>query len=148
MVKAFSTPQEAREIEARGRARTCGVRLAVVVEARRYCAASQSEAGATHTIARTPVGWACGCPGYFHTGCCKHLGAVQRRAAREGWAFGAIAPLATVARYMPLDPPTPDPEPEPEPTPPAGGAALSTAAIAMVRARGRAALAELFDDAA
>ncbi len=57
---------------------------------------------------------------------CKHLGAVQRRAEREGWPFGTIAPLAQVARYMPLDPPTPDPDPEPdpEPPPPAGGAAL------------------------
>ncbi len=143
-MREFSKPQGAREIEARGRARALGVRVAVVVEARRYCAASQSEVGATHTIARTPVGWACSCQGYYHTGCCKHLGAVQRRAAREGWPFGAIAPLATVARYMPLDPPTPDPDPEP----PAGGAALSAAAIEMVRARGRAALADLFDDAA
>ncbi len=145
-MREFSKPQGAREIEARGRARTCGVRVAVVVEARRYCAAAQSEPGATHTIARTPVGWACGCPGYFHTGCCKHLGAVQRRAAREGWAFGAIAPLATVARYMPLDPPTPDPDPEPEP--PAGGAALPAIDTEAVRARGRAALADLFDEAA
>jgi hypothetical protein len=145
-MREFSKPQGAREIEARGRARALGVRVAVVVEARRYCATSQSEVGATHTIARTPVGWACSCQGYYHTGCCKHLGAVQRRAAREGWAFGAVAPLATVARYMPLDPPTPDPDPEPEP--PAGGTALDVAAIEMVRARGRAALAELFDDAA
>ncbi len=66
---------------------------------------------------------------------------MQRRAAREGWPFGSIAPLATVARHMPLDP-----DPDPEPTPPAGGAALPS--VAAVRARGRAALAELFDDAA
>jgi len=71
MVREFAKPQEAREIEARGRARMLGVRVAVVVEARRYCAASQNEAGVTHTIARTPVGWACSCQGYFHTGCCK-----------------------------------------------------------------------------
>ncbi len=147
-MREFSKPQGAREIEARGRARALGVRVAVVVEARRYCAASQSEAGTTYTIALTPVGWACSCQGYFHTGCCKHLGAVQRRAAREGWAFGGIAPLATVARYMPLDPPTPDPEPDPEPEPPAGGAALPPIDVEAVRARGRAALAELFDDAA
>jgi len=85
-------------------------------------------------------------PRLLYTGVCKHLGAVARRAAREGWAFGAIAPLATVARYMPLDPPCPDPDPEPEPTPPAGGAALSS--VAAVQARGRAALADLFDEAA
>ena len=53
---------------------------------------------------------------------CKHLGAVQRRAAREGWAFGQIAPLAKVARYFP--PTDPDPEPDPEPPPPAGAGAL------------------------
>ncbi len=88
MVRTFAKPQAAREIEAR--ARCCGVRVAVIVEARRYCAASQREAGTTHTIARTPVGWACSCQGYYHTGCCKHLGAVQRRAAREGWPFGVI----------------------------------------------------------
>jgi len=143
MVKAFSKPQAAREIEARARARTCGVRVAVVVEARRYVAVSQSEPGLLRTIARTPVGWACSCPGYEHTGVCKHLGAVARRAEREGWPFGSIAPLDTVERYMPLDP---EPEPEPEPTPPAGGAALPS--VEAVRARGRAALAELFDDAA
>ena len=79
-------------------------------------------------------------PRLLYTGVCKHLGAVARRAAREGRAFGAIAPLATVARYMPLDPPCPDPDPDPEPTPPA--------AIAAARARGRVALADLFDEAA
>ncbi len=143
MVREFAKPQVARAIEARARARCCGVRVAVIVVARRYCAASQREAGTTHTIARTPVGWACSCQGYYHTGCCKHLGAVQRRAAREGWPFGVIAPLATVARHMPLDP-----DPEPEPEPPAGGAALLAIDLEAVRARGRAALAELFDDAA
>ncbi len=144
-MREFSKPQEAREIEARARARTCGVRVAVVVEARRYVAVSRSEPGVIRTIARTPVGWACSCPGYEHTGVCKHLGAVQRRAAREGWTFGTIAPLDKVDRYMPLDP---DPEPDPEPTPPAGGAAPDAAALAAARARGRAALADLFDDAA
>ncbi len=94
MVREFAKPQTAREIEARGRARALGVRVAVIAEARRYCAVSQSEAGATHTTARTPVGWACSCQGYYHTGCCKHLGAVQRRAAREGWTFGADEAVA------------------------------------------------------
>ncbi len=141
MVREFAKPQEAREVEARGRACALGVRVAVVVETRRYYTVSQSEPGTTHTIARTPVGWACSCQGYYHTGCCKHLGAVQRRAAREGWAFGAIAPLATVARHMPLDP-----DPDPEPTPPAGGAALPS--VEAVGARGQVALVELFDDAA
>ena len=36
---------------------------------------------------------------------CKHLGAVQRRAAREGWPFGQIAPLSRVERYFPLSSP-------------------------------------------
>jgi hypothetical protein len=148
MVREFAKPQAARAIEARARARCGGVRVAVIVEARRYCTPARSEPGTTYTIARTPVGWACSCPGYFYTGVCKHLGAVARRAEREGWAFGTVAPLATVARYMPLDPPCPDPDPEPEPTPPAGGAALAVTAIDAARARGRAALAELFDEAA
>jgi len=146
MVREFAKPQEARAIEARARARCGGVRVAVIVEARRYCTPARSEPGTTYTIARTPVGWACSCPGYFYTGVCKHLGAVARRAAREGWVFGTIAPLATVARYMPLDPPCPDPDPEP--TPPAGGAALAVTTIDAARARGRAALADLFDEAA
>ncbi len=142
MVKTFSKPQAAREIEARARARTCGVRVAVVVEARRYVAVSQSEPGLIRTIARTPVGWACSCPGYEHTGVCKHLGAVARRAEREGWPFGSIAPLDKVERYMPLDP-----DPEPEPTPPAGGAARPRS-LDEYRARGAAALADLYGDAA
>ncbi len=112
-MREFSKPQEAREIEARARARTRGVRVAVLVEARRYCAHAQSEPGTVYTIARTPVGWACSCLGYYHTGVCKHLGAVQRRADRDGWPFGTIAPLAKVGQYMPLDPPDPDPDPDP-----------------------------------
>ena len=74
------------------------------------------------------MGWACSCEGYLHTGCCKHLGAVERRAEREGWRFGQVAPLATVARYFPLDSQdlivrgaalivAPAPSPAPVPTP-------------------------------
>ena len=103
MVKPFSKPLAARQIEARARAKERGVRVAVLIEARRYCAHAQSEPGVVYTIERTPVGWACSCLGYEHTGCCKHLGAVERRAGREGWRFGQIAPLAKVARYFPLD---------------------------------------------
>ncbi len=69
-MREFAKPQEAREIEARARARTLGVRVAVLVEARRYCAHAQSEPGTVYTIARTPAGWACSCLGYFHTGVC------------------------------------------------------------------------------
>ena len=103
VARTFSKPQPARQLESRARARTLGVRVAVVSEARQYVTASQSVPGQLYTIQRTPAGWACSCDGYLHTGCCKHLGAVERRAAREGWAFGRIAPLATVARYFPLD---------------------------------------------
>jgi len=103
MCRTFAKPQEARQLESRARARTLGVRVAVVSEARQYVTASQSQPGTLYTIQRTPVGWACSCDGYLHTGCCKHLGAVERRAEREGWRFGQIAPLATVARYFPLD---------------------------------------------
>ncbi len=104
--RTFSKPAPARQLEARARARSFGVRVAVLVEARRYVTHSQSEPGVTYTVERTPAGWACSCLGYFHTGCCKHLGAVERRAAREGWPFGQVAALAKVERYMPLAVPT------------------------------------------
>lgn len=103
MVKTFSKCPAARQLEARARARSRGVRVAVVVEARRYVSASQSAPGTVYAIERTPAGWACSCEGYLHTGVCKHLGAVERRAAREGWAFGTLAALAKVSRYFPLD---------------------------------------------
>ena len=70
MVKPFSKPLAARQIEARARAKECGVRVAVLVQARRYVTHSQSQPGVTHAVERTPVGWACSCLGYFHTGCC------------------------------------------------------------------------------
>ncbi len=133
MERSFSKPPAARQVEARARARTRGVKVAVVVEARKYVTASQSHPGTLYTILRTPVGWACECEGYFHTGCCKHLGATERRAAREGWAFGAIAPLAKVARYFPLDNTV---------------ARVSSASADERRERGRRAKAELFGEAA
>ena len=134
VAREFSRPQTDREIEARAGARTLGVRVKVVSEARHYRTRSQSQPGEVYTIARTPAGWACSCLGYFHTGCCKHLGQVERRAAREGWAFGTVAPLATVARYFPLGD-------DPQPEPPAPAAVLSTQ-------RHRAALADLYGHAA
>jgi len=141
MVREFAKPQDAREIEARARARSSGVRMAVIVEARRYCTPARSEPGTTHTIARTPIGWACSCLGYLES--TKKSGVPRLCSALqiEGWVFGSIAPLDTVERHMPLNP-----DPDPEPEPPAGGAALLS--VEAVRARGRAALAELFDDAA
>ncbi len=41
--RRFAKPQAARELEARARARTLGVRVAVVAEASRYVSHSQSE---------------------------------------------------------------------------------------------------------
>ena len=135
-MKTFSKPSAARQVEARGRARSLGVRVAVVVEARRYVTASQSQPGAVYAIERTPVGWACSCQGYEHTGMCKHLGAVERRAEREGWTFGQIAPLAKVARYFPLDIPENIAQ---------QGAVLS---VTLDRVGPRQALADLFGEAA
>ena len=132
MSRQFSKPQPARQLEARARARTLGVRVEVVSEARQYRTRSQSNPGEVYTIARTPAGWACSCLGFYHTGCCKHLGQVERRAAREGWPFGTVAPLSTVARYFPLGD---DPQPEP-PAP---------AALPSMRERQRAALADLYE---
>ncbi len=101
--RTFSKPFPARRVEARARARTLGVRVVVISEARRYITASRSAPGTVYAIERTPVGWACSCQGYEYTGMCKHIGQVARRAEREGWAFGIVAPLARVARYFPLD---------------------------------------------
>ncbi len=103
MERSFSKPPAARQVEARARARTRGVKVAVVVEARRYVTASQSQPGTVYAIERTPAGWACSCEGYLHTGVCKHIAGVERRSEREGWQFGHIAPLSRVARYFPLD---------------------------------------------
>lgn len=106
MCRQFSKPQEARQIEARSRARVLGVKVAVVVEARRYVSASQSVPGQVYQIERTRHGWVCSCEGFMQTNCCKHLGAVERRSEREGWKFGRIAPLAQVEQHFPLDPQT------------------------------------------
>ncbi len=135
VARTFSKPQEARQLEARGRARALRVRVEVVVEARHYRTRSQSNPGEVYQLVRTPAGWACSCLGYEHTGCCKHLGQVERRAAREGWAFGTVALLSKVARYFPLDGDT-----GPQPVTPA-----PVADIAVARARGRAALADLYE---
>jgi hypothetical protein len=103
MVQTFSKPQEARELEARARAKRLGVRVAVVVEASRYVTASQSQPGAVYVQQRTPAGWACSCDGFMYTGCCKHLGQVERRAERESWDFGGVAALHRAQKYFPLD---------------------------------------------
>ncbi len=103
MVKTFSKCPEARELEARARARRLRVKVAVVVEASRYVTASQSTPGAVYVQQRTPAGWCCSCDGFMFTGCCKHLGQVERRSERDGWDFGAVAPLHRASRYFPLD---------------------------------------------
>jgi len=93
VARAFAKPQPARQCEARARARTLGVRVAVVSHARSYVSNSQTTPGHTYRIERSRFGWACECDGYRFSGMCKHLGAVERRAAREGWAFGTVCPL-------------------------------------------------------
>ena len=107
MDQTFSKPQYAREIEARARARRLGVEVRVVAKASVYTSRGQSRRGVRYTQRRTPAGWACTCDGYAHTGCCKHLGQVERRAEREGWDFGAVAPLHRIEKYFPLTVPAP-----------------------------------------
>jgi hypothetical protein len=92
----FTRPQAARIIEARARARTLGVRIEVIEPARQYQTRSQSQPGTVYRLTCTPMGWHCSCSGFAHTGCCKHLGQVERRSEREGWVFGRIAPRPLV----------------------------------------------------
>jgi hypothetical protein len=91
MALQFRKPQEARAIEARGRARSLGVRVEVVAAGREYRSRSQSHSHTMDTVRRTPVGWTCDCPGFTYTNCCKHVAQVERRSEREGWPFGRIA---------------------------------------------------------
>lgn len=91
-VKEFQKPIEARYIGAEVRSKSLGVKIFVEVEARAYYTKSQSEAGTIHRMLRSGQGWSCECKGYAFTGSCKHIGALARRAMREGWDFGAIAP--------------------------------------------------------
>jgi hypothetical protein len=91
-MQQFSRPQAARQIEARARAKQRGVRVEVIEPRRWYRTRSQSNPGEVYNLARVLHGWQCSCPGYLHTGVCKHLGQLERRSEREGWAFGRIAP--------------------------------------------------------
>ncbi len=134
MERTFSKPLEARQVEARARARGRGVRVEVVSEARHYRTRSQAAPGTVYQVVRTGAGWACSCDGYLYTNCCKHIAQVERRAEREGWTFGKIAPLAQAEKHFPLD---------------AAPRATSAAAdLAALRERGRRAKAELFGEAA
>jgi hypothetical protein len=85
-------PLEARQLEARSRARQLGVRVHVIDARQVYEMRSQSRPDTSYQVVRTPIGWACTCPGFVHTGVCKHLAAVERRSERESWPFGRIAP--------------------------------------------------------
>ena len=94
VTREFAKPLAARQVEARSRAKAKGVRVAVVSEARSYISISQSQPGMTYRIERGRHGWGCECDGFRFTGMCKHVAQVERRAEREGWAFGKVAPLA------------------------------------------------------
>jgi len=87
----------ARRIEARSRARVRGVRVTVVERGMAYSTISQSDPVVVYTMVRERAGWTCECWGYRRWGSCKHLGQVERRADREGWDFGRIAPVSQAA---------------------------------------------------
>jgi len=106
MVQTFSKPQEARQIEARARARRRGVRVTVIEPGQAYSTLSQSQPGTVYTIARTRQGWTCECDGFHYTGVCKHVAQVERRAEREGWDFGVVA---AIVRDETPEPKRPDP---------------------------------------
>ena len=144
VARTFSKPQDARRVEARARARTLGVRVEVVSEARYYRTRSQSQPGEVYQLVRTRDGWCCSCQGFEFTGCCKHLGQVERRAEREGWAFGAICPLGKAAQHFPLEPVARGGQDD-APTVVAVPTADSQSGRA---ARTRAALSDLYGDAA
>lgn len=82
---------EARQLEARNRARVRRVRVMEIERGNAYSTISQTEPGVVYTISRTRRGWACECEGYRYTGCCKHIAQVERRSEREGWDFGTVA---------------------------------------------------------
>lgn len=94
MTITFRKPAEARQCEARARAAKRRVRIEVVDPQRCYRTKSQSGNG-TYWLRRVGRGWSCDCEGYHYTGMCKHIGALERRAERERWNFGVIAPRPT-----------------------------------------------------
>lgn len=91
-MQTFSRPQAAREIEARSRAKDRSARIHVVTAGAAYVIRSQSDPTTRHQVTRTGQGWVCSCRGFAFTGCCYHLGQLQRRADREGWHFGRVGP--------------------------------------------------------
>jgi hypothetical protein len=89
-----------REIDARARAKKLGVFVTVRLAREWYQSPSQSNPGEIYDLVRTGRGWACTCKGWQFTGLCKHLGALERRAEREGWSYGfrVARPITPVAR--------------------------------------------------
>lgn len=77
---------------ARVRARANNVEVRCVERALYYTTVSQSGMGHYHLEWHQGKGWSCTCWGYARHGMCKHLGQLQRRALREGWNFGSVAP--------------------------------------------------------
>lgn len=93
MSAMIAKPLEARQLEARARAIEKGARLYCVVPQCVYRAPSVSRPGQAHTLERGRDGWRCNCEGYYWTGICLHLGALERRAEREKWSDGfKVAP--------------------------------------------------------
>jgi hypothetical protein len=88
MVAPATTDQRERAIV---RAKVNRVRVREVERAEYYTSKSQTGMG-WYDLNRHPSGWSCTCWGYARTGACKHLGELERRAKREGWRFGTVAP--------------------------------------------------------
>lgn len=88
----MKTPQS-RLIEARSRAKVTVVRTFVVEPLSLYHAQTvgQHAPNEAYELKRTYHGWTCTCTGhYYHGGACKHIGALSRRAEREGWTIPFI----------------------------------------------------------
>lgn len=95
---APAKPLLTRAWEARSRARTQQLRVYRIAEQQCYEAPSASHPGERHQLTRDRNGWACTCQGYRVTSFCHHLGALARRAEREGWQLRRIARSPEAAR--------------------------------------------------
>ena len=91
-------PIAARQIEARARALTNRARIVRLIDQQAYVAKSQTTLAEYHLMRDRSHRWTCECDGYRYTGCCYHLGQLERRAEREKWAGGfRLAPVARQA---------------------------------------------------